>query len=114
MLLPVVEDAATHPNSGGIMRRFSDPVAEEIYNTGFSGRLPKALVRKAYVRIRLVVAARSMQDVGIMGPIARSPKDDRVFGVAIAGRWFIWFKWEDPVGAYDIELKRRKASEKQG
>jgi len=39
-----------------------------------------------------------------MGPIARSPKDDRVFGVAIAGRWFIWFKWEDPVGAYDIEL----------
>jgi len=96
------------------MRRFLDPVAEEICNTGFSGRLPKALVRKAYVRIRLLVAARSMQDVGIIGPIARSPNDDRVFGVATSGRWFIWFKWEDPVGAYDLELKRWKPRKKQG
>jgi len=43
-----------------------------------------------------------------MGPIARSSKDDAVYGVAINGNWFIWFKWEDLVGAYDIKLGRRK------
>ena len=108
MLLPAVEHAATYLVTGGIVQRFSDPVAEEIYHTGFSPRLPKGIARKAYSRVRLLVAAKSLQDVGIMGPIARSSKDDGVYGVAINGKWFIWFKWEDLVGAYDIELGRWK------
>ncbi len=94
------------------MRRFSDPLAEQIYNTGFSRRLPKGVVRKAHTRIRLHVASKSLQDVGVMGPIARSRTDQGVYGVAIDGKWFIWFKWEDLVGAYDIELARSKKRQK--
>jgi len=75
--------------------------------------VPRGIVRKTYSRLRLLVAARSLQDVGIMGPIARSPKDDGVYGVAIDGKWFIWFKWEDFVGAYDIELGRWKPRKKE-
>jgi plasmid maintenance system killer protein len=114
MLLPVAEQAATYLVTGGIVQRFLDPVAEEIYHTGFSPRLPKGIVRKAYTRIRLLVAAQSLQDVGLMGSIARSSKDDGVYGVAINGKWFIWFKWEDLVGAYDIKLGRWKPRKGQG
>jgi len=47
-----------------------------------------------------------------MGPIARTRTDQGVYGVAIDGKWFIWFKWEDLVGAYDIELARSKKRQK--
>jgi plasmid maintenance system killer protein len=91
-----------------MMRRFSDPVAEELYHQGFSDGLPKNISRKAYRRLCLLLAARSLQDVGVMGPIARSSKIEGVYGVQVEGKWFIWFKWGEQVGAFDIHLGKWK------
>src|SRR5258708_22094879 len=112
MLSSFVEDADTHPTTGGIMRRFLDPIAEEVYKTGFSAGLPKATARKAHTRIRLLVAARTLQDVGVMGPIGRSDSDQNLYGIEVDGKWLLGFRWEDLVGAHDITLYRGKPQKK--
>ena len=96
------------------MQRFTDPDAEEIYTTGVSRRLPKGVARKAYRRLHLLLAARSLQDIAVMGPIARWPRAPSTYGVHVDGKWFIRFKWENLLGAFDIKLARFSPAKIQG
>ena len=89
------------------MTRFADPSSEEVYKTGFTGRLPRGQCHKARWLLHLLLAAHDLQDVGVIGRIARWPgKRDR-YGVHLHERWFITFTWESLLGATGIKLERR-------
>jgi len=88
------------------VRRLADYEAEEVFSTGFSSRIPKSITRKAHTRMRLLVAASTLQDVAVMGRIARWSKRPGRYGIPIAGKWFVTFSWEDGFGAFEVRLER--------
>jgi hypothetical protein len=51
------------------MRRFADQKLEQIYHTRFAPGLPKHIVITAHEVASLLTASRSLQDVGVIGPI---------------------------------------------
>ena len=56
--------------------------------------------------MHLLLAACDLQDVAVMGRIARWPKIPGRYGVHVERKWFITFAWEDVVGAIEIRLER--------
>lgn len=88
------------------MIRISDPDAEQLYRTGYTSRLPKGARRTAYRRIHLLLAARELRDVTVLGQITRWSKDSNRYGIPITGKWYLDFNWEKNIGACQIRLKR--------
>jgi antitoxin HigA-1 len=88
------------------MRRFADDKLEEIYHTRFAVGLPKHVLINAHEVASLLVASRSLQDVGVIGPIIRLSKQRDRYASCVHEKWHITWKWSPNFGAYDMRLKR--------
>ncbi|MER9318131.1 hypothetical protein NKI31_21925 [Mesorhizobium sp. M0659] len=93
------------------MRRFKDPGTEEVSHSRFCEVFPEEIRTEAHETIRLLMAATSLQDVGVIGKISRWANYPGKFGLCIQRRWFVTFKWSDDFGAYEIGIERRHSSE---
>lgn len=91
------------------MNQFADSDTERIYRTGLSARLSKSVARKAHTRLHILLAARELRDVSVMGLIARWPRTPGRYGVHVMSKWYICFNWEDLVGPFKVGIERHKA-----
>jgi hypothetical protein len=57
--------------------------------------------------MRILDAAFSLQDVGVLGTITRWPNAPDRFGLPVDGKWYVTFTWSVDFGAWDIRLERR-------
>jgi plasmid maintenance system killer protein len=89
------------------MEPFEDDISREVYETRFSKHVPKEVAVKAHPKMHVLLAARSLQDVGVLGPIVRWANTPGRFGLEIDGKWHITFAWSPYMGAYGIRLERR-------
>ena len=89
------------------MKRFEDDTSREVYETRFSAHVPKAVAVKAHVRMHVLVAARSLQDIGVLGNILRWANSPERLGLEVDGKWHVTFSWSPDLGAYGIRLERR-------
>lgn len=89
------------------MKRFENEVIEEIYWTRFSQGVPDHVSIAAHKIVRPLVAARSLQDVDVLGTILRWPNAPDRLGLNVRGKWHVTFVWYDEAGAYEILLERR-------
>jgi plasmid maintenance system killer protein len=90
-----------------MMHRFADQRAETVFVTGFAHGVPAHISRMACWDMRVLVAARTMQDVGVIGRIIRWRDDPGRHGLMIGGKWCLTFAWEPGVGAIEIAIERR-------
>jgi hypothetical protein len=89
------------------MNRFAHELAEEVYETRFSRRLPKHVAIAAHELMRVLLAARALEDVGVLGPIVRWASLPGRYGLPVDGKWHATFEWSDTFGATEIQLERR-------
>jgi plasmid maintenance system killer protein len=89
------------------MKRFDDDKLVEIYETRFAADVPEHVSIAAHETAYPLVAARSLQDVGVLGPILRLRNTPDRYGLHIDGKWHLTFSWCDDFGAYNIRLERR-------
>ncbi len=90
------------------MKRFEDETIEEIYWTRFAPNVPEHVSVAAHKIARPLVAACSLQDVDVFGPILRWANAPARLGVHVDGKWHLTFVWcEDLEGAFGIQLERR-------
>ena len=89
------------------MRRFDDETTREIYTTRFGAGVPQHVSVTAHETIHPLVAAHSLQDVGVLGTIIRLRNAPERFGLHINGKWHVTFAWSEDFGAYRIKLERR-------
>jgi hypothetical protein len=85
------------------MKRFADEIIEEIYYTRFAPGIPEHVAVKAHKVVHPLVAACSLQDVDVYGPIYKW-SDRRA--VHVDGKWYLTFDWVDEAGAFAICLER--------
>jgi hypothetical protein len=57
--------------------------------------------------MRLLVAARSLQDVAVINTITRWQNAPDRYGLHVHGKWYVDFIWYDGIGARQIRLVRR-------
>jgi hypothetical protein len=89
------------------MKRFKCRKAREAYETRFARGVPNHVSIRAHVIIGALLAAHSLQDVGVVGRIVRWRKSPEWYGIVVAGKWHVLFEWSEDFGAYEIALKRR-------
>ncbi|GLS34889.1 hypothetical protein GCM10010869_04770 [Mesorhizobium tianshanense] len=89
------------------MERFADDIIEEIYWTRFAAGVEQHLSVKAHKIAHPLLAARSLQDVDVYGPIFRWPNSTGRLGVQVDGKWYLTFDWVEGEGAFAIRLERR-------
>jgi plasmid maintenance system killer protein len=89
------------------VNRFADAEAERLYLTGLSARLPRGILRRAYRAIHVLVDARELQDIRVVGKIDRLKGGQRLI-VCIAQKWHFTFDWERGIGSKEIRLERLK------
>ena len=88
------------------MERFSSDAAHEIYETRFTADIPDHVTVAAHETMRILIAARSLQDVGVLGSIVRWQNAPDRYGLAVHGKWHVTFSWSDSFGAYEIAVER--------
>jgi len=88
------------------MKRFSDDKIAEIYETGFAKGVPQHVSVAAHEVARLLIAARSLQDVGVVGPIARWANLPGRYGLHVNGKYYVTFDWSSE-SAWELKLERR-------
>ncbi len=89
------------------MRRYQDDRTREVYETRFAAGVPEHISVAAHAVICPLLAACSLQDVGVLGPILRWRNSPERYGVQIDGKWHVTFAWSDDMGAHEIMLERR-------
>ena len=90
------------------MKRLEDEVAEQVYGTRFADGLPEHITVAAHKIMHPLVAAESLQDVGVLGQIVKWANNPGRLGIVVNGKWHVTFTWcEDSNGAFGIKLERR-------
>jgi hypothetical protein len=89
------------------MERFSDQQTECIYETRFAQGVPQHVSITAHEIMRPLVAACSLQDVGVLGQIICCAAAPERYGLHVYGKWYVTFTWIDQIGAYQLLLERR-------
>ena len=89
------------------MEQFSCEKTREVYETRFAADIPDHVSIPAHEKMRVLVAAHSLQDVRVLGPILRWPNLPKRYGLIIHGKWNVTFAWSDDFGAHEIMLERR-------
>src|SRR5438128_677195 len=54
-----------------VMQQFQNSKTREVFETRFAKSIPEHVSIKAHEIMRILVAARGLQDVGVLGPIVR-------------------------------------------
>lgn len=89
-----------------MIRAFADPETERIWNGERSRKLPVDVQDRAYVRLKMIDAAETLDDLRLP-PSNRlhALKDDRAgqHSVSINKKWRICFVWRDG-GAEGVEI----------
>ena len=88
------------------MERFKDELTSQVYHTGFAPDLAEHMTLLAHKKMRLLVAACSLQDVGVIGPIIKWQAPPDRYGLHVDCKWHVGFSWGD-LGAFAIQLERR-------
>ena len=89
-----------------MIRSFADPEAERVWNGDRSRRLPAEVQQRAMRRMRLLDAARSLDELGTLpGNRLHGLRDNRAgqHSISINMQWRICFVWKDG-DAYDVEI----------
>lgn len=82
-----------------------DPRLRRIHETQSCPDLPKAVVKAAAKLTRLLLAARSWSDVGVITRVAELATGQ--FAAPVHGRWGIVFAWDEQHDrAVELELRR--------
>lgn len=89
------------------MKRFLNKAVEEIYETRFAQGFTEQLSIAAHKLLRPLVAARSLHDVDVYGPIYDWVKLPGRLGIQVEGKWFLTFNWIEGEGPFEIQLERR-------
>ena len=89
------------------MQQFKDKRSREIYETRFAGSVPEHVSIAAHKIMRIMVAAGSLQDIGVLGPIVRWRDAPNPLGIYVYGKWHVTFAWSEDFGAAEICLERR-------
>lgn len=84
-----------------------DKRTRQIYETRFADGVPDHISVAAHETMHPLVASRSLQDVGVLGPIIRLLNTPERYGLHIDGKWHVTFAWSEHFGAYAIKLERR-------
>jgi hypothetical protein len=88
------------------VRRFADERLEQIYHTRFAAGLPKPVVINAHEVASLLAASRSLQDVGVIGPIIRLRNAPDRHASLVYEKWHITWDWSEDFGAHEMRLER--------
>ena len=88
------------------MKRFEDERLQEIYETRFAVGVPEHVSVAAHELTHPLLAACSLQDVGVLGTIIRLSNAPSRFGLHVHGKWHVTFAWGDEFGAYALRLER--------
>jgi plasmid maintenance system killer protein len=88
------------------MRQFKDKRSREIYETRFASNVPEHVSIGAHKIMRIVVAAGSLQDIGLRFLIIRWRSTPDLFGIHVHGKWHVTFAWREDFGAGEICLER--------
>ena len=88
------------------MQKFKCEMARAAYEMRFARGIPKHVSIKAHKTIRVLIAARDLQDVGVLGRIVRWREAPERYGLTIDGKWHVLFEWSEDFGAYEISLER--------
>ncbi len=89
-----------------MIRSFADPEAERVWNGDRSRKLPAEVQQRAMRRMKLLDAARSLDELGALpGNRLHALKDDRAgqHSISINMQWRICFVWKDG-DAHDVEI----------
>ena len=89
-----------------MIKSFEETEAERIWNGDRSRKLPADMQQRAQRRMKLLDAARSLDELGeLPGNRLHALKDDRVgqHSISINMQWRICFVWKDG-DAYDVEI----------
>ena len=89
-----------------MIRTFSDPETERIWNGERSRKLPPDIQQRAMRRLTLLDTALSLDELGnLRGNRLHALKDDREgqHSISINDQWRICFVWKDG-DAYDVEI----------
>lgn len=89
------------------MSKFKDKRSHEIYVTRFARDVPEHISVAAHKVMRIVVAAGSLQDIGVLGPIIRWRNAPDRLGIHIDGKWHVSFAWSEDFKAGEICLERK-------
>lgn len=89
------------------MNRFASETVAEIYEWRFAKDIDEHLSIATHKRLHPLVAARSLQDVDVYGPIFNWPNAPGRLGILVEGKWYLTFEWIEPLGAFEIRLERK-------
>jgi len=89
------------------MKRFKDKRTLEIYQTRFAAGMLSHVSIEAHEIARVLVAARGLQDVSVLGQVFCWRNAPERFGLHVYGKWYVTFLWSDDFGAHEIWLQRR-------
>lgn len=88
------------------MKRFDDDRLKEIYETRFASGVPEHVSVAAHELARPLMAACSLQDVGVLGTIVRWSQEPERFGLQVDGKRHVTFAWSEEIGAHEMRLER--------
>jgi proteic killer suppression protein len=89
-----------------VIHSFNDPETERIWCGERSRKMPADMQQRAQRRMKLLDAARSLDELGeLPGNRLHALKDDRAgqHSISINMQWRICFVWKDG-DAYDVEI----------
>lgn len=89
-----------------MIRSFADLEAERVWNGDHSRKLPADVQQRAMRRMKLLDAARSLDELGVLpGNRLHALKDNRAgqHSISINMQWRICFVWQDG-DAHDVEI----------
>jgi proteic killer suppression protein len=89
-----------------MIRSFASRETEKIFNRQFSRRLPHDIQRKARMKLEILAAAGSLEDLRIppSNHLEKLAGDrEGQHSIRINTQWRICFRWENE-DAYDVEI----------
>jgi hypothetical protein len=88
------------------MPDFADITTKQVYETRFAPTIPTSVSVSAHELMHPLAAAHSLQDVGVLGKIARWQSQPGRYGLHVHGKWYVTFEWST-FGARGIRIERR-------
>jgi plasmid maintenance system killer protein len=89
------------------MQKFKGDKIRQIYETRFAVGVPQHVCVAAHATVHPLLAARDLQDIGVLGQIIRLRNNTDRYGLHINGKWHVTFAWSDDYGAFEVAIERR-------
>lgn len=89
------------------MSQFEDELTEEIYITRFASGVPQHISVAAHEMLHVLIAAKSLRDVAVLGRILRWSNLPGRLGLQVNEKWHLLFAWSEEHGVSQLSLRRR-------